>query len=227
VCTHTHTHTHSVAQTHTHAHTHTTAGATGVWDSARATGTLPLLWSFVRLIIFGVKVAQFINEGHGAAALAGALYGLPYVLHILAASIRLSVRLPRALRGVDACAAVRIYKLAVLLAMLASGINPVPRAPEHLNYGMLVPVLCAWFERPRSPALGVALSLLEIPVVSLIRWHALACCGQATSAGQALAEVSLRAAVLTTVHVAVWWWAPTTLPTTGTRAGRATRIKLE
>jgi hypothetical protein len=187
----------------------------------------PVLWSWICLILFVVKVAQCIRKGYGLAApLRASFVGLPYALHILEASTRLSALLPRALRGVDSCAAQRIYVVLVYLATLATGINPFPgvlerRASKHAG-DITILLGVALFQRPRSPALGAALSCCEVVAASLLRWHALACCGQATSAGQALVEVGQCAAVLTATHVAMWWYAPSTLPTE-TRAGRATK----
>jgi hypothetical protein len=150
-----------------------------------------------------------LKQHHGLAAAHMALISLPYALHILAANTQLPAILPRALRGVDACAAQRIFMAAVLLATvalaLATGMNPVPRdwAVEHFKLGSDIGLLIAiaWFEKPPSPALGAALSLLaDVPSFSLLRWHALAVCGQATSAGQALVDVGLRAALLIAIE---------------------------
>jgi hypothetical protein len=115
------------------------------------------------VIICGIKAAQFIMEGEQLSSVVSmASIGLPYALHILAASTRLAALLPRALRGVDAVPAHRLYMALACLATVATGINPLPNATEHLKYagdlGLLLAV--AWFERPRAPATGVALSLL-------------------------------------------------------------------
>jgi hypothetical protein len=120
--------------------------------------------------------------------------------------------------------------------LTAASVLPLPPPPSsdslpscvHCRYPGDIGILLAgaWFEQLRSPALGAALSLLaELPASQLYRWHALACCGQATSAGQALVQVGPRAALLTALHVAVWWWAPSTLPQEP-RAGRATKLKV-
>jgi hypothetical protein len=192
----------------------------------------PLPWVVTCLIILVVKAAQCVVEGEGSATLFVLLL-LPYALHItLVSSTRLSALLPRALRGVDACAAQRIYTAAVYLAALAcalaTGINPVPGAAEQFKSGGDIGLLLATavFARPRSPALGVALSLLaELPAASLLRWHALACCGQLTCAGQALVEVGLRSACCIAVHAAMWFWDRSTLPPEA-RAGRAAKLKV-
>jgi hypothetical protein len=92
-----------------------------------------MLWVWTMILVFCVKATQFLMEGSGEAACIMVCLSLPHVLHILAARTRLSARLPRALRSVDACAAGRIYRVAVLCATLATGINPVPRAPEHFR----------------------------------------------------------------------------------------------
>jgi hypothetical protein len=200
--------------------------ATATDAGIRTSNPIPLLWCWACVIVSCTKAAQhFVHQG-GTAALAMALFGLPYALHILAASTRLSVLLPRALRGVDPVPAHRIFIAAVCFLTVATGVNPLPNAPEcHLKYagdlGILLAV--AWFERPRSPAVGVALSLgADLPSINLLKRYVLACCGQATSAGQALFDVGLHAALVIAVHVAVWWWAPSPLPP-GTRA---TKLKV-
>ncbi|KAG1655342.1 hypothetical protein FOA52_008857 [Chlamydomonas sp. UWO 241] len=187
----------------------------------------PPLWCRAGFTIATVKVAGFLNEGEGVAALIMAVFGMPYGLCILADNTRVFSRLPRVLRGLDACAAGRIYRALLCIAVLASGINPIPRAPDHLKLGGVTSMLLAWswFERPRSSAMGAAFALLvELPISSLFFWHALACCGQPTSASQALAELCLRTPLIIALHVAVWWAIPT--PPAGTPASRATKLKV-
>ncbi|KAG1654904.1 hypothetical protein FOA52_003146 [Chlamydomonas sp. UWO 241] len=188
---------------------------------------LPPLWCRAAFVIFAVKVAGFLIEGEGVAALGTALVGVPYGLNILADNTRVFSRRPRVLRSLDVCAIGRIYRVLLYIAAAASGINLIPRAPHHLKHGGDIALLLAWswFERPRSSALGAVFALLvEVPSICLTCWHALACCGQATSAGQALAQVCLRMTLLIAVHVAVWW--ATSTPPAGTRASRATKLKV-
>ncbi|KAG1671145.1 hypothetical protein FOA52_005399 [Chlamydomonas sp. UWO 241] len=187
----------------------------------------PPLWCRVVFIVCAVKLAGFLLEGERVAALSMALLCVPYGLEILAGKTRVFSRLPRVLRGLDACAAGRIYRVLVHLGAVVSGINPIPRAPDHLKHGGDIATLLAWswFERPRSPALGAAFALLvKLPSSYLFYWHELSCCGQATSAGQALAGICLRGALLIAVHVAVWW--ATSNPPAGSRAGRASKLKV-
>ncbi|KAG1654720.1 hypothetical protein FOA52_006063 [Chlamydomonas sp. UWO 241] len=169
----------------------------------------PLLWCWACVIICAVRAAQSLMELSGAAATLSMLAALPHTLHILAASTRLPSLLPRVLRGVDSCAAERIYVSAVVVAHVATGIDPGPRAPEQFKFkyagdiAMLLAV--AWLETLRSPAVVAALSLLvEVPSACLFRWHALASCGHVLSAGQALTQIGMRVALLTAVHAAVW-----------------------
>ncbi|KAG1668381.1 hypothetical protein FOA52_004890 [Chlamydomonas sp. UWO 241] len=145
----------------------------------------PPLWCRAVFIICTVKLAGFLMEGEGVAALNMALLVLPYGLSILADNTRVFSRLPRVLRGLDACAASRIYRVLLHIAAVASGINPIPRAQDHLKHGGDIATLLAWswFEQPRSSAMGAAFALLvELPSSSLFYWHALACCGQGTDA---------------------------------------------
>ncbi|KAG1680190.1 hypothetical protein FOA52_000303 [Chlamydomonas sp. UWO 241] len=169
----------------------------------------PLLWCWACVIICAVRAAQSLMALSGVAAALSTLAALPYALHILAASGRLPARLPCAPRGVDSCAAWRIYVAAVVVAHVAAGIDPGPRAHEQFKFkyagdiAMLLAV--AWLETPRSPAVGAALSLLvEVPSACLFRWHALVSCGEVLSTGQALAQIGMRVALLIAVHAAVW-----------------------
>jgi hypothetical protein len=167
----------------------------------------PLLWVWTMIIVSAVKAGQFIANGSGAAALALCFYGLPYALHILAASTRLFECLPLALRSVDSCAASRVYTTILSHLTMSATASSFAAWAVYCNFGGDIPLLLAWawLEPPRSPALGAAISLLlELPTVSMFRWHALASCGETVSAGQALCEVGLRVAVLTAFHVAVW-----------------------
>ncbi|KAG1655344.1 hypothetical protein FOA52_008859 [Chlamydomonas sp. UWO 241] len=89
----------------------------------------PPLWCRVVFMISAVKVAGFLIEGEGVAALTTALLSLAYGLNILADNTRVFSRLPRVLRGLDACAAGRIFRVMFFIAAFVSGINLVPRHP--------------------------------------------------------------------------------------------------
>ncbi|KAG1679835.1 hypothetical protein FOA52_012748 [Chlamydomonas sp. UWO 241] len=139
----------------------TAAGAAAAVDCPPCNRPPPL-WCRAVFIIAAVKVAGFLIEGEGVAALTTALLGAPYGLHILADNTRVFSRLPRVLRGLDACAAGRIDRVMLYFATVASGANPIPRARDHLKHGGDIAMLLgfSWFERPRSSALGTALALL-------------------------------------------------------------------
>ncbi|KAG1669079.1 hypothetical protein FOA52_003997 [Chlamydomonas sp. UWO 241] len=77
----------------------------------------PPLWCRAGFIIATVKVAGFLIEGEGVAALIMAVIGMPYGLEILADNTRVFSRLPRVLRGLDACAAGRIYRALLYIAI--------------------------------------------------------------------------------------------------------------
>ncbi|KAG1678185.1 hypothetical protein FOA52_016122 [Chlamydomonas sp. UWO 241] len=163
-----------------------------------------LLWVWTCLIIASVMTVQFVVEGSGVAALAMAFHGMPYVLTALPPTSRLLQYLPRALRGVDSCVARRVYGTIVAVLTMASRASFSSRA-VYCNYGGDIPLLLAWawFERPRSPVLGGAISLLvELPTFCLLRWYE---CGQPASVRQMLCEVGLREAVLTALHVTIWY----------------------
>ncbi|KAG1678182.1 hypothetical protein FOA52_016119 [Chlamydomonas sp. UWO 241] len=181
----------------------------------------PSLWCRVYFIICAVKVAGFVMEGEADAAINMTGLSVPYGLYILADNTRVFARLPRALRGLDACAVGRVYRVLLFIVTRLGGVNPIPRAPDHLKHAGDIGMLLAWswFERPRSSALGAALALFaELPAMRWFLWHALACCGQATSAVEALTEISLRAAFLIAIHVVVWRASST--PAAGTRAAK-------
>ncbi|KAG1671155.1 hypothetical protein FOA52_005409 [Chlamydomonas sp. UWO 241] len=130
----------------------------------------PPLWCRVVFIVCAIKLAGFLMEGERVAALSMALLCVPYGLEILADNTRVFSSLPHVLRGLDACAAGRIYRVLLCIAAVASGINPIPKAPHHLKYGGDIGLLLAWswFERPRSPTLGAAFALfVELPSAML------------------------------------------------------------
>ncbi|KAG1661996.1 hypothetical protein FOA52_012167 [Chlamydomonas sp. UWO 241] len=194
--------------------------------TAAATGAAavcpPLLWCRTLTIVCAVKAAQFVIIGSAAGALAMALHGLPYALALPAAanaSARLFACLPCALRTVDRCAAWRVYTILIILAT-AGATGDCAIWAVSLKYGGDVLLLLGWaaFERPRSPALGAAISLLvELPSMCAFRWYSLTLCGLSEGLGQALCGLGMRAAVLAAVHAAMWW--------AGTRGGRATKLK--
>ncbi|KAG1658748.1 hypothetical protein FOA52_000861 [Chlamydomonas sp. UWO 241] len=181
-------------------------------------------WMFV--IVCATKAAQFGMDGSSDAALAMFLHCLPYALAAMPANNRLSALLPRALRTVDACAARRVFTMALTLATMPV-IGDLGRWTAYCKYGGDIPMLLffAWCEPPRSPAMGAAISLLvEVPMMSLFRWYTIAGSGNPTSASQALVEVGMCAFLLVAFHVTVWW-TPST-PRAGTRAGGATKLKV-
>ncbi|KAG1675422.1 hypothetical protein FOA52_012341 [Chlamydomonas sp. UWO 241] len=167
----------------------------------------PLFWVLMCIIINTVKAVQFAIEGSGAAAAAMALHGLPYVLTAMPPRARVFECLPRALRSVDRNAARRVYGM-ILALITMSATASFSTWAGYCSLGGDITVLpaLAWFERPRSPVLGAAISLLfELPALCLFRWRALASCGQPVGVGQALCEVGLRVAVLAVIHATVWF----------------------
>ncbi|KAG1666693.1 hypothetical protein FOA52_013605 [Chlamydomonas sp. UWO 241] len=197
-------------------------------DASTPSSSPPLLfWCWIYGVVCAMKAAQFGMDGSGAAALAMVFQCLPYALAVLPANTRLYALVPRALLSIDGCAARRVYSMALALVATIPATGDLGRWTAYCKYSGDIPLmlLFAWCEPPRSPAVGAAISLLvELPVMCLFRWHALAGNGKLTSADQALAEFALRALLLAAAHVAVWW-TPSKAPA-GTRAGRATKLKV-
>ncbi|KAG1660133.1 hypothetical protein FOA52_003793 [Chlamydomonas sp. UWO 241] len=154
----------------------------------------PLLWVWTGIIVCSVKGAQFVMEGSGSvAAVAMALHSLPYAALLLPPSAWLFECLPHAMRSVDSFAARRLYTIIIALLTMPSTASFSVWA-VYCNYGGDIPLILAWawFEPPRSHALGAAISLLvELPAACLFRWHALASCGQLVWNGTLHAHAAL------------------------------------
>ncbi|KAG1653176.1 hypothetical protein FOA52_008530 [Chlamydomonas sp. UWO 241] len=183
----------------------------------------PLLWTAFIAIFCALKAIYFAVHGSGAAAMAICLHGLPYAIALpdaAAARAWLVRHLPRALRTVDRSVALRVYTTILMLATIgATGDTAFWTA--SVEYGGDLVLLLGWaaFDRPRSPMLGAAISLLaELPAMCAFRWYSHAMCGQPMSMGQLLTAYGMRAAALVAVHTAMW--------RAGARAVRTTKVKV-
>ncbi|KAG1676638.1 hypothetical protein FOA52_008767 [Chlamydomonas sp. UWO 241] len=158
-----------------------TATATGA-----VAGRPPLLWCWVSTIVSATKAVHFAIDGSRAGAMAMCLHGLPYALALPAAAAArawLVACLPRALRTVDGRAALRVYTTTVVLSTMgATGDCAIWAVSFKYGGDFLILLVWAAVERPRSPALGAAISLLaELPTMCAYRWYSLATCGQSMS----------------------------------------------